>query len=175
MKALFLQYRQGAMHNDNDDQQDKAFQDYYPDSLAHCYGCGRLNAEGLQIKTYWEGEESVTRYRPRPYHTAIPGFIYGGLLSSLIDCHGTGTAAAAAYRAERRAMDSEPAFRYVTASLHVDYLKPTPSGVELELHGRVKEIKGRKVVVEINLFAGGVTTVRGEVVAVQMPKAFLSS
>lgn len=154
--------------------QEKAFQDFYADAVAHCYGCGRLNADGLQIKTHWDGEESVTRYRPRAYHTAIPGFIYGGLLASLIDCHGTGTAAAAAYRAEGRAMDSEPALRYVTASLHVDYLKPTPSGVELELRGRVKEIKGRKVVVEARLLAAGVETVRGEVIAVQMPKTFMS-
>ena len=37
----------------------KAFQDYYPDDVSHCYGCGRLNPDGLQIKSYWEGEESV--------------------------------------------------------------------------------------------------------------------
>jgi acyl-coenzyme A thioesterase PaaI-like protein len=159
--------------DDNDRPEDKAFQDYYPDNVSHCYGCGRLNADGLQIKTYWDGDESVTRYRPRPYHTAIPGFVYGGVLASLIDCHGTGTAAAAAYRAEGRAMDSEPAFRYVTASLHVDYLKPTPAGVALELRGHVKELKGRKVIVEVNLFAHGDVTVRGEVIAVQMPKTFL--
>jgi acyl-CoA thioesterase FadM len=97
------------------------------------------------------------------------------LLASLVDCHGTGTAAAASYRAEGRAMDSEPPFRYVTASLHVDYLKPTPMNVELELRGRVSEIRGRKVVVQVTLFAAGVATVKGEVVAVQMPKAFLGS
>jgi acyl-coenzyme A thioesterase PaaI-like protein len=161
------------MPDANSPQENKAFQDYYPENVAHCYGCGRLNADGLQIKTYWDGEESVTRYRPRAYHTAIPGFVYGGVLASLIDCHGTGTAAAAAYRAEGRAMDSEPAFRYVTASLHVDYLKPTPSGVELVLRGRVKEIKGRKIIVAIDVLADGVVTVKGEVVAVQMPKTFL--
>ncbi len=157
------------------EKQDKtrAFQDFYPDNVSHCYGCGRLNQEGLQIRTFWDGDESVTRYRPRPYHTAIPGFVYGGLLASLVDCHGTGTAAAAAYRAEDRPMDSEPALRYVTASLHVDYLKPTPAGVELELRGRVKEIKGRKVIVAIDLLADGIPTVHGEVVAVQMPKTFL--
>ena len=153
----------------------KAFQDYYPENVAHCYGCGRLNADGLQIRTFWDGDESVTRFVPRPYHTAIPGFVYGGLLASLVDCHGTGTAAAASYRAEGRAMDSEPPFRYVTASLHVDYLKPTPMNVELELRGRVSEIKGRKVVVEVTLLAAGVATVKGEVVAVQMPKTFLGS
>jgi acyl-CoA thioesterase FadM len=70
-------------------------------------------------------------------------------------------------------MDSEPAFRFVTASLHVDYLKPTPSGVELVLRGRVKEIKGRKIIVAIDVLADGVVTVKGEVVAVQMPKTFL--
>ena len=101
--------------------------------------------------------------------------MYGGLQASLVDCHGTGTAAAAAYQAEGRAMDSEPALRYVTASLHVDYLKPTPAGVELELRGRVKEIKGRKVIVAIDLLANGIVTVRGEVVAVQMPKTFLET
>ena len=87
---------------------DKAFQEYYPDSLSHCYGCGRLNDHGLQIKSYWDGEETVCRFRPREYHTAIPGFVYGGLIASLIDCHSTGTASAAAYRAEGRSMDTLP-------------------------------------------------------------------
>ena len=150
----------------------QAFQDYYPETLAHCYGCGRNNDQGHQIKTFWDGDETVTRFQPRPEHTAIPGFVYGGLLASLIDCHGTGTAAAAAYRAENRPMDSEPPLRFVTGSLHVDFLKPTPMGPELVLRGRVKEIKGRKVVVEAEVWAGDVMTARGEVVAVQMPDSF---
>jgi acyl-coenzyme A thioesterase PaaI-like protein len=147
----------------------KSFQFYYPDSLAHCYGCGTLNEHGHQIKSYWDEEESVCHFLPKPYHIAIPGYVYGGLLASLIDCHGTGTAAAAAYRAAQRAMDTEPAFRFLTASLHVDYLKPTPLGIELEIRGKVKEVKGRKVVIEEWIVANGITTVRGEVVAVQVP------
>jgi acyl-coenzyme A thioesterase PaaI-like protein len=150
-----------------------AFQDLYVSDYSYCYGCGRLNPDGLQIKTRWEGEDSVTRFMPRPYHIAIPGFVYGGLLASLLDCHGTGTAAAAAARAQNRALDSDPPLRYVTASLQVDYLKPTPMGVELEIRGRAKEVKGRKVVVEATLFANGVATVKAEIVAVQMPDAFL--
>ena len=152
-----------------------AFQDFYPENVAHCYGCGRLNAAGHRIRTRWEGEESVTRFVPRPEHMAIPGFVYGGLIASLVDCHGTGTAAAAMYRQEGRPMDSLPAFRFVTASLHVDYLRPTPLGGELEIRGRVKEIKGRRVIVEATVSAGGVTTARGEVVAVQMPDSFSSA
>ena len=148
---------------------DKSFQDYYPDAMAHCYGCGRLNEFGHQIKSYWEGDESVCHFQPRPYHIAIPGYVYGGLLASLIDCHGTGTASAAAYRAEKRAMDTEPAFRFLTASLHVDYLKPTPLGIELEIRARVKEIKGRRVTIQEWIYADSVTTVRGEIITVQVP------
>ncbi len=149
-----------------------AFQDTYPENVAHCYGCGRLNEHGHQIKTYWDGDETVTRFQPQPEHTAIPGFVYGGLIASLIDCHSTGTAAAATYRAEQREMDSEPPLRFVTGSLHVDFLKPTPLGPVLELRGRVKELKGRKVVVESEVWVDGAMTARGEVVAVQMPDTF---
>ncbi len=149
-----------------------AFQDYYPENVSHCYGCGSLNALGLRIRTRWEGEESVTRFTPRPEHTAVPGFVYGGLLASLVDCHATGTAAAAMYRQEGRAMDTLPAYRFVTASLHVDYLAPTPLGVELEVRGKVKRIEGRRVVVEATVSALGKVTARGEVVAAQMREGF---
>ena len=68
-------------------------------------------------------------------------------------------------------MATLPPFRFVTGSLHVDFLKPTPL-VELEIRGTVKEIKGRKVVVITTVFANGVATARGELVAVQMPDRF---
>jgi acyl-coenzyme A thioesterase PaaI-like protein len=147
----------------------RSFQDFYPDHMAHCYGCGRLNEYGHQIKSYWDGEESICHFQPESYHISIPGYVYGGLLASLVDCHGTGTAAAAGYRAENRSMDTEPALRYLTASLHVDFLRPTPLDVVLEVRGRVKEIKGRKVAIEEWIIARGEITVRGEVVAVQVP------
>jgi acyl-coenzyme A thioesterase PaaI-like protein len=146
-----------------------AFQDFYPDDLSHCYGCGRLNEAGLQIKSYWDGDETVAAFVPRPSHTAIPGYVYGGLIASLVDCHGTGTASAAAYRAAGREMGTEPPLRFVTASLKVDYLRPTPLGPPLEVRGRVESISGRKVVVSATVSAEGVLCARGEVVAVQMP------
>ncbi len=148
---------------------DKAFQDFYSEQSSHCYGCGRLNELGLQIKSYWDGDETVCFFQPRPYHTAIPGYVYGGLIASLIDCHSTGSAAAAAFRAAGRSMDTLPAFRFLTASLHVDYLRPTPIDTFLEVRSSIKEIKGRKIVVSSMLFARGDLCAKGEVVAVQMP------
>jgi acyl-coenzyme A thioesterase PaaI-like protein len=148
----------------------KAFQEHYPDELSYCYGCGRLNEHGLQLKSYWDGEETVAIFHPEPYHIAIPGYVYGGLIASLIDCHATGTAAAAVYRQEGRGMHTEPSLRFVTASLHVEYVRPTPLGVPLEIRGSVEEIKGRKVVVNATVSANGEVCAKGKVVAVKMPE-----
>lgn len=151
----------------------KAFQDYYSDSSSRCYGCGRLNEHGLQIKSHWDDDEAVCTFHPKPFHTAIPGYVYGGLIASLIDCHSTGTAAAAAYRYQGREMGTDPPLRFVTGSLHVDYLRPAPIEGPLELRSRVKEVKGRKVVVSTSLFSHGELCARGEVVAVEMPKHWI--
>ncbi len=151
------------------DDRAPAVQDFYPDDVAHCYGCGRLNPLGLHLKTRWDGEETVARFTPRPEHTAIPGFVYGGLIASLIDCHAMGTAAAAVERAQGRAIGEGPAPRFVTASLRVEYLAPTPHGPELEVRARAVEMGPRKVVIHATLSAGGAVTARGEVVAVRMP------
>lgn len=148
-------------------------QDFYPEDVAHCYGCGRLNPEGIQLKTVWDGDDTLSRYTPRPYHTAIPGYVYGGLIASLLDCHGTGGAAAAALRREGKSIGDGEAPRFVTASLQVDFLKPTPLGPELEIRGKILEISDRKVVLHETLSANGVVTARGKVVAVRMPESMI--
>jgi len=149
----------------------KAFQDYYPDEFAHCFGCGRLNKEGLQIKSHWDGEESVCHYTPKPFYTGgFPGYVYGGFIASLMDCHGAATASAAKLREEGSSLNDRQLSRFVSASLKVDYLKPTPMGPVLEIRGRVKEIKGRKVTVSVTLSAEGEIRARGEVVMVQLPE-----
>ncbi len=151
----------------------KAFQDFYAEDFSHCYGCGSLNEHGHQIKSYWDGEESVAKYLPKAYHTAIPGYVYGGLLASLIDCHSTGTAAAASYKFEKSEMDTKPVLRFVTGSLKVDYLAPTPMGVELEIRGKVIEVTPKKAVVESKVLAGDVVCAKGYVVAVRMPASMM--
>ena len=147
-----------------------AIQDTYPEDLAHCYGCGHLNPHGYQLKTYPAGKLTESRFTPAPYHTAIPGYVYGGLIASLIDCHSTGSAAIFKMQAEGKEPGSEPAPRFVTARLEVDYLAPTPLGVELKLVGRAVEIKERKVVVATEVFAGDRLVAKGQAVLVLMPE-----
>jgi acyl-coenzyme A thioesterase PaaI-like protein len=148
-----------------------SFQDYYPDGHAHCYGCGRLNKHGLQIKSYWDGEESVCRFRPHRYHTGgFPDNVYGGLIASLMDCHGAGTAAAAQARSEGIDPETVQFKRFVTASLKIDFLAPTPVDTTIELRGTVRKMDGRKVVVDISLVADEKIRARGEVLMIQLPE-----
>ena len=151
------------------DRAPKAIQDFYPDDFATCYGCGRLNSRGLHVRSSWDGEETVAHFTPRAEHMAMPGFVYGGLIASLIDCHAMGTAAAASERADGREIGAAPAPRFVTGSLHVDYLKPTPLGPELELRAHVTHAAARKSLVTVTVTVGGTVTARGEVVAVRIP------
>ena len=166
--------RQIQMIEENHPMTEKAVQDYYPDDIAVCYGCGKSNERGHQLKTYWEGDETICRFQPQPYHTAFPGYVYGGLIASLIDCHGTGTAASANFRNMGMLPSSESLERYVTVSLHVDYVAPTPIDTVLELRGRIKESREHKMVISVIVSADGKETARGEVVALKMPENFLS-
>jgi acyl-coenzyme A thioesterase PaaI-like protein len=150
---------------------DTAIQDLYPDDYAHCYGCGRLNPDGHHVRTLWDGR-GTARFTPLPQHVALPGFVYGGVLASIIDCHGIGTAAAAAMETNGEVPGRDPSPRFVTASLRVDFLKPTPAGVELVLTARPRDVGPRKVHVDVEVEADGVVTVRGEVLAVRLPASF---
>src|SRR5262249_1770175 len=121
-----------------------AIQDLYPDDYAHCFGCGRNNANGHQLKSYVQGDTVVAHFKPSSHHISLPGCVYGGLLASLVDCHAMATATG-----DRMGEGSAP--RFVTAALRVDYLKPTPLGVELEIRGRVIERSDKKAVVEVTI------------------------
>ena len=145
----------------------KAIQDHYADEFAHCYGCGRLNDDGLHIKSYLDGNETVCRFTPaHKYSGGFPGFLYGGMIASLMDCH----AAATAWAAD--ALTKEvPLARFVTASLKIDFRAPTPTNIEVEVRGKVTEIKGRKVVVDLSLSAGGKLCAEGSAVMVQIPNS----
>ncbi len=152
---------------------EKAIQDIYPDDFAWCYGCGRLNEEGHHFRTGWDGDKTKTVYEPKSNHKAIPGFVYGGVIASLIDCHGTGSASLALHRKNGCEVgDGAIPPRFVTASLHVDFIKPTPEGVPLNAIGTLTEIHPKKWKVETEVYAEDMLCARGVVEAVVMPSTF---
>jgi acyl-coenzyme A thioesterase PaaI-like protein len=152
----------------------QAIQDEYPDDFSCCYGCGRLNEKGHHLRTGWHGEQTITYFTPQPEHTALPGFVYGGIMASLIDCHSTGSASLALHQKNGHVIgDGTEPPRFVTASLKVEFVKPTPHGVQLKAIGKVTEIHPKKWSVVTEVFANEVLCAKGEVVAVVMPNTFI--
>lgn len=150
-----------------------AIQDEYPDDFAMCFGCGRLNEKGYRFRTGWNGDETITIYEPEAEHTAIPGFVYGGIIASFVDCHGTGSAALALHREKgHEPGDGVDAPRFVTASLRVDYIKPTPQEVPLIAIGKIEKVHPKRWKIHTEVFADGVLCVTGVVEAVVMPDTF---
>ena len=147
----------------------KPIQHFYNPEAAICYGCGVNNEAGLHIQTFWDGEVGHCTFMPRPEHTAFPGYVYGGLIASLIDCHSIGTAIAAMYDAAGREPGTGPEITCVTGNLNVSYRKPTPTGVELKVEARIKDLSEKKAVVTSELIADGEVCAVGEVVAVRVP------
>ena len=151
-----------------------AIQDEYADAFSWCFGCGRLNTDGNHLRTGWHDETTVSYYNPKKNEIGIPGFLYGGLLASLIDCHGTGSSALALHRKNGyEPGDGEEPPRFVTASLNVAFLKPTPHGIELKLVGKVTEVHPKRFEVAVEVFAGDEVCATGDVVSVVMPASFM--
>lgn len=142
------------------------FQDHMPGNV--CFGCGADNPDGLQIKSYWEGEEAVCIWHSEEKYHGWKNLLNGGIMASLIDCHTMGTAMAYAYRAENRDLDSDPIYRYATGTITVKYLKPTSNNHPIELRAKVIEVKGRKTVLTCDVFSQGVKTAEAQVIAIRV-------
>ncbi len=138
-------------------------------SVRHCFGCGVDNAQGLQLKSYWDAEDAVAVFKPESYHCGgSPGIVYGGLLASLIDCHACNLAIAHLYRLEQREIGSAPKIDCLTAQLNISLQRPTPITETLHLRCRVKSVDRRKVWLGCDVRAGGHVTATGEVLAIRL-------
>ncbi len=144
----------------------KYFQDYMPGNV--CFGCGAENPDGLQIKSFWDGDEAVCIFNSKPKYHGWEKVMNGGILATLIDCHCMGTAMAAAYREEDRSLESKPYYRYATAEITVRYLKPTPNDIPVELRAQVQKIEGRRTWLTCEVFADGIKTAEAEALGVRV-------
>ena len=148
----------------------EAFQDLIgPEN--HCHGCGCANENGLQIKSYWDGDGAVATYWPKPHQCAgSPHYVNGGILASLIDCHGNNTAMATAYHRAGRKVGSLPKIWCVTAKLDISYKAPVSMGKELLLRSRITKQEGRKTWLEVNDFVEDKLCVQAELLQIEVKR-----
>ena len=108
---------------------------YYPD--LPCFGCGPANAKGLRLRSYADDDGLVTaQFTPWPEHDNGLGFLNGGIIATVLDCH---SAAAVTHEAFSRGWPPLPgaALPYVTANLEVSYLRPAPLDETVTLYAEV--------------------------------------
>ena len=123
--------------------------EYAPNSI--CFGCGPANPEGLQINSKRIDGGLILHFTPSEEHQAFPGMINGGIIGTLLDCHGNWTAAIALM--DKNGEEQPPCT--VTASYSVKLRRPTPNDTMLCITSQVKSIEGNKVEVELLLEAEG--------------------
>jgi len=139
----------------------------------HCYGCGIDNPKGMQIKSYWDGRESLCTYQPRPEQCAGPEkYLYGGTIASLIDCHCVGTAVAHQYELEGREIGTGEMIWCVTGRLEVDYHAPVPIDRPVRLRAVIDAVDGKKTRLTCELSSGDTLCATGRVLAVRVPNSW---
>lgn len=102
-----------------------------------CFVCGPANDRGLRLRSYSNGDEVVGEFRPWPEHDNGLGFLNGGIIAALLDCH---TGAAVFAEADRRGWRplAETVLPFVTAGIDLRYRRPTPLLETLELWSKVE-------------------------------------
>ncbi|MHA1576168.1 MAG: PaaI family thioesterase [Candidatus Thorarchaeota archaeon] len=144
----------------------ETIQDNWPHEGTFCWGCGINNTHGLHLQSYWDDDIAVATWTPKEHHLAFPGILNGGIIATLIDCHATGTSNAAALKINKDPSDRH--FMYVTGSLSVKFLRPTPLDKPVVLQAQASEIKGSRITVTVSLFSGDDKCATGEVVTVRV-------
>jgi acyl-coenzyme A thioesterase PaaI-like protein len=131
----------------------------------HCFGCGPANPKGLRIRSFEDEDGLHAEWTPAPHHEAFDGMLNGGIIGTLLDCHGNWTAAIHLMKAA--GAESPPCT--VTSEFHVKLLRVTPSNGPVRLRARVVESASDRATVEAELEADGKTTAtcRGVFVAVR--------
>lgn len=102
-----------------------------------CFGCGPSNDKGLRLRSYPAGDDMVVAaFVPWPEHDNGLGYLNGGIISTVLDCHSAAAVTYLAHRRGWRALGDAP-LPYVTAGLDVRYLRPSPLHAEVELRAHV--------------------------------------
>lgn len=119
-----------------------------------CFGCGPANPHGLHIKSRVEGDRVLADWTPAPHHKAFEGYVSGGILGVLFDCHSNWAAVHFLMQAKGLARPPDT----VTAQYSVNFLRPTPMGRLLRFSSKLVEVQGNRATVETILEVNGTVT-----------------
>jgi acyl-coenzyme A thioesterase PaaI-like protein len=150
--------------------QEKSLQDqlHKDHPIRNCFGCGADNHGGLQLKSMDEGDEIVAHWKAQPHHHAYPGYLNGGIASTLIDCHSAWTASVAECKERGIDLSSKPDSMpsLWTRAMTIEFLKTASIDAEIVLRARLVKKGTKSRTVLCSLYSGDQECVRGEVTLV---------
>lgn len=149
----------------------KAIQDYYPENATKCFGCGRTNAEGMHIKTFWDGNEGTCHFIPQKQHTGYPGILYGGIVASLIECNSEAVSAAATYEAENLEIETLKKnifFTIVRSNIRFHSAIPIDSTVVVKT--KIETLKKKLVKLTISIYSNNKLCTTAETTTMRIEK-----
>jgi acyl-coenzyme A thioesterase PaaI-like protein len=112
-----------------------------------CFGCGHANSQGFHLRSYRAGDLTVAEFIPRPEHDNGFGFLNGGIISTVLDCHGAAVVMWEASQRGWRAAAGAPV-PFITAGFDVRFLRPTPLGTAVRLTASPVSVDEDEIVVE---------------------------
>jgi acyl-coenzyme A thioesterase PaaI-like protein len=129
-------------------------QRFFPD--LPCFGCGPGNERGLQLRSYPRQDVVVAGFTPWPEHNNGLGFLNGGIIATVLDCH---SAAAVVHEAAGRGWPTLPGvpLPYVTAGLDLRYLRPSPLTQTVTLVAEITEASEAQIGTLVRLIWDGKT------------------
>jgi acyl-coenzyme A thioesterase PaaI-like protein len=134
----------------------------YPDVA--CFGCGPVNERGLRLRSFPDASgEIVAEFTPWPEHDNGTGFLNGGIIATVLDCH---SAAVVNQAADERGWAGEDGalLPYLTAGIDVRYRRPSPLHETVSLRGRLVAGSEAEMTAAVELWWEG--KVRAEATAV---------
>jgi acyl-coenzyme A thioesterase PaaI-like protein len=115
------------------------------------------------------GDAFVCVWQPGAHHIGYPGFVHGGTIASVVDCHAVWAALSAHCRQAGHDLNSgPPSFGVVTARLLVNYLQPASVAQALEVRARIVEHGERKSLIACSVRQGAEECATAEVVTVRV-------
>lgn len=122
-----------------------------------CFGCGHANPHGFHLRSYQEGDLTVAEFRPRPEHDNGFGFLNGGIIATVLDCHG---AAAVMWEASKRGWKAPTGtpVPFVTASFDVKFHRPAPLGSGVRLTASPVSVDMSQIIVRSEMAADNKVT-----------------
>ena len=120
---------------------------FYP--TLTCWGCGHANPKGFHLRSYEKDGLVVASFTSRPEHDNGFGFLNGGVISTVLDCH---TAAAVMLDLHRRGITGAP-LPFITAGFDVRFLRPSPLAATVELNAHMVSLEGDTAIVEGELLS----------------------